>query len=72
MHLAADEITRLSPPERLELIEKLWDSLSDADVAVSPAQQAELARRTASFSEDRAQSVSWEDFKAELARRSGH
>lgn len=72
MHLAADEITRLSPPERLKLIEKLWDSLEDADVVVTPAQQAELARRTASFNEDRARAVTWEDFKAELARRSGH
>jgi len=67
--LTRSEITRLSPEERLTLIGQLWDSLHDSEVPLPPAQQAELARRMASFEQDRSQAVSWEQFRAELARR---
>ena len=63
------ELARLSPEERLALIGQLWDSLSDADVQLPEAQQAELARRLASLDQDRAQAVTWEQLRAELARR---
>ena len=44
------EIAALSPDERLELIEQLWDSLSpDQDVAITDAQRAELASRVAAL-----------------------
>jgi putative addiction module component (TIGR02574 family) len=36
MQLTRDEITRLSPEERLRLIEQLWDSLEDEDVPLPP------------------------------------
>jgi putative addiction module component (TIGR02574 family) len=64
------EITRLSPEERLNLIEQLWDSLNDANVPLPVAQARELERRLASFDEDRAKAVTWETLKAELQRRS--
>jgi putative addiction module component (TIGR02574 family) len=67
--LTPNEITRLSPEERLALISQLWDSLHDSEVPLPPAQQAELARRTASLVQDRSQAVSWEQLRAELARR---
>ena len=44
MQLTQDEITRLSPDERLSLIAQLWDSLEDHQVQLTPAQQAELER----------------------------
>ena len=69
MQLTQDEITRLSPRERLSLIEQLWESLSDADIPLTPAQQAEVERRLATFEHDRAQAVTWDSLKAELARR---
>lgn len=69
MQLTQDEITRLSPGERLSLIEQLWESLSDADILLTPAQQAEVERRLATFEQDRAQAVTWDSLKAELARR---
>jgi putative addiction module component (TIGR02574 family) len=69
MQLTPDEITRLSPQERLTLIEQLWDSLSDSDVPLPPAQQAELERRVATLEHDRAHGVTWESLKAELAQR---
>jgi len=47
-----DDITRLSPQERLSLISALWDSLTDADVPLTPAQEAELEHRMARFEAD--------------------
>jgi putative addiction module component (TIGR02574 family) len=69
MQLTAAEITRLSPEERLRLIEQLWDSLEDEDVPLPPAQAAELERRLVTFDADRAEAVGWDELKAELARR---
>ena len=69
MLLTHDEINRLSPRERLSLIEQLWDSLSNADVPLTPAQKAELERRLETFDQDRAHAVTWDSLKAELAQR---
>jgi len=66
--LTHDEITRLSPDERLALIAQLWDSLDDNQVQLTPAQQAEL-ERLATLDRDRTQSVTWETLKAELDQR---
>jgi len=69
MELTHDEITRLSPDERLALIAQLWDSLDDHQVQLTPSQLAELERRLATLDQDRAQSVTWETLKAELEQR---
>ncbi len=67
--MSAIVIDRLSPAERLDLIEELWDSLDDADVPVSPAQQDELDRRLASADADLARGKTWEQVEAGLQRR---
>lgn len=69
MQLTHDEIIRLSPRERLSLIEQLWDSLVDAEIPLTAAQRAKLERRLATFDNDRVQAVTWDSLKAELARR---
>ena len=69
MQLTPEEITRLSPQERLYLIAQLWDSLSDADTPLPPAQRAELERRLATLDRDRSEAVTWEHLKAELGKR---
>ena len=69
MQFTSDEIERLSTRERLHLIEQLWDSLSDTDVPVPTAQQAELERRLATLDDDRSHAVTWESLKADLAQR---
>ena len=69
MQLTRDEITRLSPDERLMLIAQLWESLDDDHVPLTTTQQAELERRLSTLDHDRTQSVSWETLKAELAQR---
>jgi putative addiction module component (TIGR02574 family) len=68
--LTREEIARLSPGERLRLIGDLWNSLEEADLPLSAPQRAELERRLADFEQDRTQSVTWEQLKAELGRRS--
>ncbi len=70
MQLTPDQIVRLTPQERLSIIEQLWDSLSEADLPLTSAQKAELERRLATFDDDRAQALTWGSLKAELARRS--
>lgn len=67
--LTRDEIAKLTAPERLSLIGDLWDSITDTELPVLPAQRRELLRRLASFDEDRTQAVTWEHLKAELAAR---
>ena len=64
------DISRLTPAERLDLIGELWDSLAPGDVRLSPAQDAELALRMASFEADRKAAIAFEDVEAELDRRS--
>jgi putative addiction module component (TIGR02574 family) len=64
------ELARLSPRQRLDLIELLWESLDDEDVPVTDAQRAELDERIAGFDQDREHSIPWNQLKAELRQRS--
>jgi putative addiction module component (TIGR02574 family) len=63
------DIARLTPRERLDLIGELWDSLAPADVRLTPAQDAELARRMATFEADSTTAVSWQQIESELDGR---
>jgi putative addiction module component (TIGR02574 family) len=63
------ELARLSPRQRLDLIESLWESLDDKDVPVTDVQRAELDRRIAGFDQDRGQSIPWDQLRADLRQR---
>jgi putative addiction module component (TIGR02574 family) len=63
------ELAQLSPRQRLDLIERLWESLEDEDLPLTDAQRAELDRRIEGFDQDREQSIPWERLKAELRER---
>ena len=67
--LTSDEIIRLSPPERIALIAQLWDSLNDAQLPITGAQEAELEARLATLDQDRQNGVTWSALKAELEQR---
>ena len=41
------DISRLSPAQRLQLVEELWDSLTPAEIPLTPTQVDELDRREA-------------------------
>ena len=62
-------MTRLTPRERLDLIGELWDSLAPADVRLTPAQDAELGRRMATFEAESENAVTWEQIERELDGR---
>ncbi len=63
------DIARMTPRERLDLIGELWDSLAPEDVRLTPAQDAELARRMATFEADAKTARPWAEIEAELDRR---
>ncbi len=67
--LTQDELSRLTPPERLALISQLWDSLEENQLPLTAAQQTELDRRLASLDQDRREGITWAALKAELEQR---
>jgi putative addiction module component (TIGR02574 family) len=67
--LTHDELSRLTPPERLALIAQLWDSLESDDLPLTGAQRDELDRRLETLDQDRREGATWAALKAELARR---
>jgi len=75
MDKLAIKIESLSREDRLDLLERLWDSLSrtPADVAVTDAQLAELGPRSAQLDEDvargRAPGVPWDEVTRQLRAR---
>lgn len=60
---------KLSPSDRLELIEALWDTLSEEDIPVTPEQRALLDERLDDLEKNPDAQSSWEEVKARLARR---
>ncbi len=65
------QVAHLSPQERLTLIEQLWDSLDDTDLAITPEQQAELDRRIAAHEQNPTVAISWPNLRRELQDRQG-
>ncbi|BAM86744.1 conserved hypothetical protein [Bradyrhizobium oligotrophicum S58] len=60
------DISQLTTKERLNLIGRLWDSLAPEDVRLTSAQEAELARRLASFDTGAQDAVPWQDMERDL------
>jgi putative addiction module component (TIGR02574 family) len=71
--MTGPSIFDLSPAEKLQLVEDLWDDLADTPEAipVHDWQRQELARRKANLLKDRASGLSWEDVKQRARARHG-
>jgi len=67
--LSRDAINKLSVDDRLDLIGELCDSLEGAELPLTDEQAEELDRREATFEQDRAESITWEELKARIERR---
>ncbi len=65
------DISKLSPAERLQLVEELWDSLTPDEVPLTPAQAEELDRREALHDADRSRGRPWRDVLGEIKRSRG-
>ncbi len=63
----------LSPAEKLQLVEDLWDDLASAPeaVPVHDWQKEELARRKANLVKHPASALSWEEVKTRVRARYG-
>ncbi len=66
-----NSIFDLSPAEKLQLVEDLWDDLAatSSDVPVRDWQKEELARRKAGLAEKPMSGLSWEEVKGRIRRR---
>jgi putative addiction module component (TIGR02574 family) len=63
------DFSHLSPEERMQLAEDLWDSLPERQVQLSEAQRAELERRRDLHVADPARGRPWRDVLDEIERR---
>jgi putative addiction module component (TIGR02574 family) len=63
----------LSPSEKLQLVEDLWDDLAGTPeaVPVHDWQKEELARRKANLRKNPAAVLSWDEVKQSIRRRHG-
>lgn len=69
----ATSIFDLSPAEKLQLVEDLWDELASTpeSVPVHDWQKDELARRKANLSKNPISAVSWDEVKQRVRSRYG-
>ena len=70
MSTTIDEFTKLPLPQRLEIVEKLWDSIA-ADperLPVTAKQAEELDRRLAAHEANPGEGVAWEEIRARLRK----
>ena len=73
MNLNAVSIFDLSPPEKLQLVEDLWDDLAanPSAVPVHEWQKKELARRKSNLVKNSASGLSWDEVKRQVRSRYG-
>jgi putative addiction module component (TIGR02574 family) len=63
------DIAKLSPKERLELLEQLWDSLSPEAVPMTEAQQEELDRRLDELDREGPIGIPWNEVLDRIRNR---
>jgi len=68
------ELFKLSPAERIQLAEDLWDSVAadpEAHPALTEAQCAEIERRLAEHTRNPSAAKGWDEVRARLWSRAG-
>jgi putative addiction module component (TIGR02574 family) len=73
MTLDSGSVFDLSPSEKLQLVEDLWDDLAAAPetVPIHDWQKEELARRKANLLSNPASGLSWDEVKRRVRSRNG-
>lgn len=64
--LTREDLKTLTIDEKLELMDLLSESLGQNQIPVSAEVEDEIKRRLKTFSQDKAESVAWEDAKRQL------
>lgn len=69
----AGSVFDLSPSEKLQLVEDLWDDLAatPSDVPIHDWQKEELARRKANLTQNPASAISWDEVKRRIRSKYG-
>ena len=64
------EIKKLSIPERILLVEEIWDSIAKENEAfeLTEAQKTELEKRSRSFAANPGQGRTWQEIKSEFMK----
>ncbi len=65
------DVKGLSPEERIELAEELWESLAEEDIVLTPEQLEELERRRARLERDGPRGRPWREVLGEIKKRGG-
>ena len=73
MTLTSVSIFDLSPSEKLQLVEDLWDDIATSPEAipVHDWQKQELARRKANLAKNPASGITWEEVRQRVRSRYG-
>lgn len=68
MTTALQELERLSVPERVQLVEDLWDSIarSNAEMSIPQWQKDELDRRKRSYLQNADSGQTWDQVKQDI------
>ena len=71
--MPAPSLFDLSPAEKLQLVEDLWDDLAanPEDVPIHDWQRAEIARRKENLMENPASALSWPEIKRRVREQHG-
>jgi putative addiction module component (TIGR02574 family) len=71
--MSIDSIFNLSPPEKLQLVEDLWDDLAATpdEIPLLNWQKEELARRKANLEQHPASALTWDQIQTRLRNRHG-
>jgi putative addiction module component (TIGR02574 family) len=71
--VSLSDLLKLSPAERIQLAQDLWDSIAEDPEALplTSEQRQELERRLAEHEQDPSTAVPWEDVRARLRERFG-
>lgn len=71
MSVSVTTVFDLSPSEKLQLVEDLWDDLASTptDVPIHDWQLQELERRKANLTSNPASAVTWEEIQRRVRQR---
>ena len=64
------QVEGLSPAEKLELLDAVWESLEADALSLTEAQRAELDYRIAQHEQNPSDVIPWEQVKADLFKKS--
>jgi putative addiction module component (TIGR02574 family) len=64
-----DQVNSLSPAEKAELLDTVWESLEADSLSMTDAQQAELDYRIARHEQNPSNVIPWEQVRARLFKK---